>query len=241
MIRIAVVEDNEEDAKVLSSYITAWCAANDKEPIGCTLYSDAVKFLEEGSRAVDIVFMDIEMPYMNGMEAAVEFRKYNQEAILIFVTRVTRYALQGYSVDAVGYLVKPVGEESFRGVFEKALRLHYERSSQHTVMLKTKEGMVKVSVDRIRYIEAASHMLCIYAGGKVYKVWSGLDKMMELLPESFVCCHRGYLVNLKYVGCVNKDGLQIVGNPDLLIPISRQRRAEFMQKLTKYYAQTMRG
>lgn len=241
MVRVAIVEDNESDAKVLSSHIAAWCAAHEKELISCNVYSDAVKFLEEGSSAVDIVFMDIEMPYMNGMDAATEFRKRNQEAVLIFATRVTRYAIQGYSVDAIGYLVKPVGEESFLTVFEKALRIHYERVSQHTVVLKTKEGMVKVSTDRIQYIEATSHMLHIHTGGKVYKVWSGLDKMMEELPENFACCHRGYIVNLKYVDCVAKDGLTLVGNPSLLLPVSRQRRADFMQKLTKYYAQTMRG
>lgn len=241
MIKVAIVEDNEGEAKVLSAYIAAWCEKNDKEAMSFTVYSDAVKFLEQDSATADIVFMDIEMPYLNGMDAASEFRKYNREAVLIFASRATKYAVRGYAVDAIGYLVKPIAEKAFSDVFEKALRIHRERTRQQTIVLKTKEGMTKVSTDRIRYIEATSHMLYVNTGDKIHKIWSGIDKIMEILPEEFVCCHRGFIVNLKYVDCVNKDGLLIVGNPDLLIPISRQRRAEFMQKLTKYYAQTMRG
>lgn len=240
MIKIAIVEDNAAEAQALSGLIAAWCSEHGKESVDCVTYSDAVRFLEQGSLA-DIVFMDIEMPYMNGMDAAAEFRKCNPDAVLVFVTRVTRYAVQGYCVDAAGYLVKPVGREALFGMMEKALRLHRERVGRHMVMLKTKDGVVKVSADRIRYVEAVSHRLHVCTGDTVYKVWTGMDNMLEILPEEFVCCHRGYLVNLKYVDCVGKDGLQMIGEPDLLIPISRQRRAEFMEKLTDYYARTMRG
>lgn len=241
MIRIAIVEDNEADARTLSACIKKWCGERRAESVECAVYSDAVKFLEQGSTAADIVFMDIEMPYMNGMDAAAEFRKYNREAILIFATRATRYAVRGYSVDAIGYLVKPIGIHALGQVLEKALRLYRERSRNQTVMLKTRDGMVKVNTDSIRYIEAASHLLHIYMGDTVHDIWSGLDKMQELLPENFVCCHRGFIVNLKYVDCVKKDGLCVVGQPELLIPISRQKRTEFMERLTRYYTQTMRG
>lgn len=241
MIRIAIVEDSEADVRALSACIDEWCRGHKAEDMECAVYSDAVKFLEQGSTTADIVFMDIEMPYMNGMDAAAEFRKYNRESILIFATRATKYAVRGYAVDAIGYLVKPIGKQAFGDVFEKALRLHRERRRDRTVMLKTKDGVVKVNTDRIRYIEAASHMLHIYMGDTVYDIWSGLDKMLELLPEEFVCCHRGYIVNLKYVDSVQKDGLRIVGQPELLIPISRQKRMEFMERLTRYYTRTMRG
>lgn len=241
MIRIAIVEDNAAEASALSSCIAAWCAKNEKETMDCTVYSDAVKFLEQGSTTADIVFMDIEMPYMNGMDAAAEFRKYNRDAILIFATRATKYAVRGYAVDAIGYLVKPIGERAFSETFEKALRLHRDRTRQQTLIVKVKDGMIKLPTDRILYIESASHQLNIVTEDEVYQVWSGLDKMKDQLPEKFVACHRGYIVNLNYVDSVKKDGLCIVGKPGLQIPISRQKRAEFIEKLTGYYVRTMRG
>lgn len=241
MINVAIVEDRESDARVISDHISAWCARHGGADIYCTVYPDAVRFLETGRGTADIVFMDVEMPCLNGMDAAAELRKYDQKAVLIFTTRVTKYAVRGYSVDAIGYLLKPVGEDAFRETFEKALRLCAESGRSHFVMLKTKDGVVRVETDRIRYIEAGSHMLQIHTDSAVHRVWSGIDKIQELLPEHFVRCHRGYIVNLKYVDCVKKEGLQLLREPNLLIPISRQKRTEFMQALTKYYAASMRG
>lgn len=242
MIKVAIVEDSAADAGVLLSYLRAWETRYGGEALSTEVYSDAVKFLGREGTSADIVFMDIEMPYMNGMDAARELRRSNQDAVLIFTTRVTKYAVRGYAVDAIGYLVKPIREQAFSETFGKALRLHLERAECQTVMLRTKDGMVKVSTDRIRYIEASSHALSVHMGDAVHSIWSSIGKMLELLPEdSFVCCHRGYIVNLKYVDCVRKDGLRMVGQPGLLIPISRQKRVEFMEKLTRYYAETMRG
>ncbi len=241
MIKIAIVEDNESEAAALSTYIATWCEKKEREMISCTVYSDAVKFLEQGSSMADIVFMDIEMPFMNGMDAAAEFRKYNRDAILIFATRATKYAVRGYAVDAIGYLVKPIGKKAFSEVFEKAVRLYRDQTRQQTLVIKVKDGITKVAIDRILYIEAASHQLNIVTDDEVYQVWSGLDKMKEQLPEEFVACHRGYIVNLKHVDSAKKDGLCIVGRPELLIPISRQKRAEFIDALTRYYTRTMRG
>lgn len=241
MIRVAIVEDSEADAKQLISYLKAYSEKDGGEALSCTVYSDAVKFLEEAGTAADIVFMDIEMPYMNGMDAAAEFRKYNQDAVLIFATWVAKYAVRGYAVDAIGYLVKPIGEKAFSEVFEKALRLYRKQNRNQTVVLKTKSGMVKVNTDQIQYIEAEAHQLHVYTEDGVYHIWSGVNEMLEVLPEDFVRCHKGYIVNLKHIYSVQKDGLSIVGRPEALVPISRPKRAEFMKQVMRYYAQTIRG
>ena len=241
MIRIAIVEDNETDAKRLSSCIAAWCVREEKEMMNCTVYSDAVKFLEQGASTADIVFMDIEMPHMNGMDAAAEFRKFNQDAVLVFFTRATKYAVRGYAVDAIGYLVKPIAEKAFSEVFEKALRLHQKRNQNQTVVLRTKNGVVKVSADQIQYIEAEAHQLHVYTENGVHHIWSGMNEMMEILPEDFVRCHKGYIVNMKHIYSVQKDRVTILGRTEALVPVSRPKRAEFMQQVMRYYAQTIRG
>ena len=240
MIRVAIVEDSESEAMALSACLTAWCAKNKTESVSCTVYSDAVKFLEQGSSTADVVLMDIEMPYMNGMDAAAELRKCNPEAILIFVTWATKYAVRGYAVDAIGYLVKPVKEKAFSEVFEKALRLYARRRQNQTVMLKTKSGIVNVSTDKIQYVEADGHLLHIYTENDSYQIWNSVDNMMKTLPAEFVRCHKGYVVNLKHVYSVDKNGIRIVGRPDVLLPVSRPKRTEFMERLMQYYTQTMR-
>lgn len=241
MIRVAIVEDSEADAQALTRHLETWQKNHEDEALSCTVYSDAVKFLEYGSTTADIVFMDIEMPHRNGMSAAEEFRKYNPEAILIFATWFTKYAVRGYAVDAIGYLVKPVGEKEFSEVFRKALHLYRERTRDQTVVLKTRDGVVKMNADRIQYIEADAHQLHIYTDDGGYSVWSSVSKILEILPDSFVRCHKGYIVNLKYVYSIRKDGLSIVDRPDVLIPVSRPNRAEFMERLTRYYTKPMRG
>ena len=241
MIRVAIVEDNEADAQALTRHLETWQKNHEDEALSCTVYRDAVEFLEHGSTTADIVFMDIEMPYMNGMEAAAEFRKNNRDSILIFETRATKYAVRGYSVDAIGYLVKPISERAFSDAFEKALRLHRDRTKRRTLVLKVKDGMKKISADRILYIEASSHQLEVVTETETFEIWGSLDKMREQLPDNFVACHRGYIVNLEYVDSVGKGGLRIVGKPGLMIPVSRQKRQDFIEALTRYYSQTMRG
>lgn len=238
MIRVAIVEDQAADAEVLRGCVSRWCEEHPEDAATCEVYSDAVAFLERGNGA-DIVFMDIEMPYMNGMSAAAELRRHNREAILIFATRATRYAVRGYSVDAIGYLVKPIGDSAFDGVFGKAVRLYRERSRESTVVLKTKDGSVTVRADRIRCIEADGHMLHIHTEGETMDVWCGIERMLETLPPEFVRCHKGYAVNLKHVSRVGKDSVTVQGQPEMVIPVSRQRRSQLMERLTRYYTRMM--
>lgn len=238
MIRIAIVEDQAADAEALRGCVTRWCEEHPGDGAACEMYGDAVEFLERGSGA-DIVFMDIEMPYMNGMSAAAELRRHNREAILIFATRAIRYAVRGYSVDAIGYLVKPISDSAFDSVFGKAVGLYRERSREATVMLRTKTGMVTLRADRIRCVEADGHMLHVHTEEDVLDVWCGIEKMLESLPPEIVRCHKGYAVNLKHVSCVGKDSVTILGQPELVIPVSRQRRPELMERLTRYYTRTM--
>ncbi|MCI1734970.1 MAG: LytTR family DNA-binding domain-containing protein [Bacilli bacterium] len=240
MVEVAIVEDDEKDAEQLLICVKDWCKTHPLKNIHPLVYPSAIPFMEQANK-VDIVFMDIEMPYMNGFDAAKKFREVNPDAILIFATRATRYAVKGYSVDAIDYLVKPIQKEAFDCTFEKALRLYEERATDNFVILKTTEGMIRLNTDHIRYLEADAHLVYIYDGDTVHKIWTKIGAIGEKLPPNFILCHRSYIVNLKYVECVLKDGLHIVGSPNKFIPISRNKREAFLAALTTYYTKTMRG
>lgn len=112
MISVAIVEDEAEQAGILLSYLERY---GQEYGVGfqATHFSGSLAFLNDVRTIFDIVFMDIEMPYKNGMEAAAEMRQINTESCLIFVTNMAQYAIKGYEVDAMDFVLKPVNYFAF--------------------------------------------------------------------------------------------------------------------------------
>ncbi|MBR1813100.1 MAG: response regulator transcription factor [Lachnospiraceae bacterium] len=120
MIRIAVVEDEKEYSDQLFSYLERF-RKETHQAVSAELFCDGMSFLDEYKGDFDIVFMDIAMPHMNGLEAAKKLRQVDGIVCLIFITTLAQYAIRGYEVDALDFLVKPVTYELFRLKLEKAL------------------------------------------------------------------------------------------------------------------------
>ncbi len=235
MIRVAIVEDTKPDQDRLIALIDEWKASHDSI-IVTDAYPDAVAFLEQGAETSDIVFMDIRMPYMSGMEAAQKLRKVNTCSVLIFLTTLAGYAIQGYAVDAMDFIVKPIRREHFAAVFSKAIRL-CEGKRQH-ITITTKTQTLKVNTDEILYIEAFAHDKIYHMGSQTYVVQEDMDSLLSRLPPGFFRCHRSYIVNLKNIEAIGKDTVKLAGS-GLLVPVSRSRRSELVAALTRYYAGTM--
>ena len=123
MKRIAVVEDEDKAAELLCSYIDRYSRESGQE-FEVVRFPTAVQFLAEYKAVYAVVFMDIQMPQMNGMDAAVELRKVDKSVSLVFITNLVQYAQKGYEVDAVGFLVKPVSYFDFSLKFRKALDIY---------------------------------------------------------------------------------------------------------------------
>ena len=154
MIKVSIVEDSKEERKELRTFIEEWNAEKGGILV-CSEYSNAVSFLEKGAMDTDIVFMDIRMPKMTGMKAAEELRKVNSYSALIFLTSFAGYAIRGYSVGAMDYILKPIKRERFTEVLEKAIKSLGKKRAY--LPIETKEGLRQVAVDEIKYIEAYSH------------------------------------------------------------------------------------
>ena len=138
MYQIALVEDEQSAADVLSSFIARYGEERD-EQFEVTHFSNAIDF-EMTRRRFDLVFMDIQMPGINGMEAARLLRTYDAETPIIFVTNLAQYAVKGYEVDALDFIVKPITYFNFRMRMDKAMR-HIRRNAGHSVMVSTRDGM----------------------------------------------------------------------------------------------------
>lgn len=235
MIRIAIVEDSAQDRDWLVALIAGWRDTHGKNIVTDT-YPDAVTFLEKGAENADIVFMDIRMPHISGMEAAESLRAVNHHSVLIFLTTLAGYAIKGYAVDAMDFIVKPIKHDRFVHTFEKAIRL-CEREKK-CITIQVRDQTRRINTDEILYIEAFAHNKVYHTETQTYSVNEDMEHLLGSLPAEFVRCHRSYIVNLKNIESVGKDTVRLVGR-DTLIPVSRNRREELISALTKYYAGNM--
>ena len=180
-----------------------------------------------------VVFMDIQMPGMNGMDAAAELRDRDKTVSLIFITNLVQFAQKGYEVDAVSFLVKPVSYFDFSLKFKKALDV-YVMNEERSFTVKYCGGMCRISTDKLMYVEIIAHRLyyrMIDGDIEVTGVLSEAEK--ELSRFGFLRCNKCYLVNPRFIIGINGSDLQ-VGNATL--QISRPRRAAFLSELAKWYA-----
>ena len=107
MIKIAIVEDEAMYAKQLEEFLHQYEAEN-HEAFDITIYSDGDQIVNKYKSQFDIILMDVEMKFMDGMSAAEEIRKMDSEVVIIFITNMAQYAIRGYAVDALDYVLKPV-------------------------------------------------------------------------------------------------------------------------------------
>ncbi len=210
-IRVAIVEDEQKASDLLKEYILRYGRENGTA-FTVTQFSDAVGLLERYAPEYDIVFMDIQMPYMNGMDAAHRLRAADQKVILIFTTSLAQYAVEGYDVDALSYLVKPFPYFEFSMKLAKAVN-RVPTTESNYITLHTKTGVIRLSETEIRYVEIRGHKTDYHAVAGTYSHYSTL-KLVEkkLSKELFARCNSCYLVNLFYVQriedntCILDDG-----------------------------------
>ncbi|HJB18254.1 MAG TPA: LytTR family DNA-binding domain-containing protein [Candidatus Bariatricus faecipullorum] len=231
MIRVAIVEDEEMYTATLKKYLAEYEKASG-EGMEITIYRDGDGILEEYRAQFDIILMDIEMKFVNGMTAAEEIRRRDSEVIIIFITNTPQYAIRGYEVDALDYVLKPVSYFSFSQKLERAISRMRKRSAK-LITVPVKGGVKRMDISDIYYIESQGHNL-IYHTRFGDTVSPGTMKAAEAMLEDmhFSRGNKCYLINLEHVDGV-KDKFATVRDEQLLL--SRPRMRQFMQDLTKYW------
>jgi len=230
MISIAIVEDEPEQIRVLTSYLERYEQEHDVH-FHISSFSGSLAFLNDVRTIFDIVFMDIEMPYKNGMEAAAEMRRLNTESCLIFVTNMAQYAVKGYEVDAMDFLVKPVPYSVFSFKLAKAIS-RVEKRSHTELTIRLKNGIVRLQVSDIRYVQVDQHRIFYHTSGGRQEAWGSLLQAEEnLKPFGFSRCSSNCLVNLR---CVSKVINNEVYLGDEVVSLSRGKKKQFMADLTQY-------
>ena len=166
------------------------------------------------------------------MEAARYIREKDKRVIIIFITMLTQYAIEGYSVGAFDYVLKPVRYEEFSTKMDRVCRMLAHQSTSVSLELRTKEEIRRVDADSVTFIEVANHDILIHTDREVIRQWGNLKSYEEkLAPAHFVRCNACYLVNLRYVRGIIGDTVRV--HEDSL-PISKSKRKEFLAALAQY-------
>ena len=235
------------------------CLAVDDEPLALqqlVTYIGKVPFLELAGKAsnaveahavlqreaIDVMFCDINMPDLNGMDFV---KSLAAPPLVVFTTAYADYAVEGFRVNAVDYLLKPFGLDEFRRAANRIQeRLSNEARQQttpalhaddDTLFVKSDYRVVRIGISQIRYVEAMSEYLRIYLEGEQKPVITllSMKKIEERLPAHFMRIHRSYIVNLQKVQEVNKN--RVILDADTLLPIGDMYREAFQQYLDQRF------
>ena len=230
MYKIAVVEDEWESAERLNQCIEQYS----KEYgvlFNVTRFKDGLDFIEEYKPVFDIVFMDIDMPHKNGLVTARELRQVDPTVVLVFVTFLAKYAIKGYEVDALDYVIKPVNYNAFKITIDRAIR-RCAKKEKAEMILPSSDGPIRIELSCLNFVEIDDHDITYHTSRGQFRAYGTMRAIEKLLPaEQFCKCNRSVLVNLRNVTRISGN-LVYVGNETL--EISRPRKQVFMEAFHEY-------
>ena len=225
MIRIAIVEDAAFDRQVLRDCLREYGQETGTE-FQITEFTGGTAFLEQYQEDFDLIFMDIMMDGLDGLTTARKLRRRDDKVLLVFVTSMLQYAVQGYSVDAMDFIVKPVTYTGLKLCMDRVVR-RLNETTPVRLRFTNREGTHSVDAAEICYIESLEHKIVVHTvQGEIQSDMSlaAAEKMVKALP--FFRCHVSYLVNLRYVDRVSGNDVWVNGDR---LAISRYRRKDFLE------------
>ncbi len=215
---IAICDDSDVDRRSIGGMVRRWAEASG---VGMRLdeFPSAESFLFEyaQNQDYDILLLDVEMRELSGIELAKRVRAQRGRAEIVFITSHFEFIAEGYEVDALHYLVKPVSEVKLSEVLDRAAaRLAVEPPS---VVISLDGGTVKLPEADILYVESFAHYIEIHTRADVYRLKESITAFGERLSGDFFRTHRSYLVNLKAVERISRTGVTLTGGTE--IPLAR--------------------
>ena len=229
-MKIAVVDDEAAMREQLISYIARFGSENGLA-FSTAAFSSGDAFWESFENGWDVILFDIDMPGTNGIDTARKVRRADELVTILFITNVAQYAINGYEVDAVDYVIKPIGYYDFALKFTKALRRTL-RQGKSRLLLDTTGGQIAVDVNEILYVEAKGHYLLYKTEKADHFVRGSLSEHEKSLkPYHFERVQKSFLVNLARIENIKTAELIVGGIP---IPTGKLYREALMKAYMRY-------
>jgi len=217
-MRIAICEDEAAGSESLVKCIENWMRVR-KATADIQCFESAESFLCAWPEInFDLIFLDIQMRHISGLQLAEEIRKTGSDVMLVFATNFQQYVIKGYDVDALHYLIKPTTNAKLMPVLDKAYKI-WRSKKLDTLYISNGTVQRHIRLASIDYITMSSHTAEIYTEDGVYALRKTAAELTGELPDQFIRCHRSYIVNLHKVECVYKESLTLKNNTRL--PVSR--------------------
>lgn len=216
--RVAICDDEQSQIKRLRSIVATWSNQNNCAcDIRTFASAEAFLFDYEDDKTYDILLLDVEMKLISGIELAKRIRRDNNRAEIVFITSHFEFVGEGYEVDALHYLVKPISESKLMEVLSKAAA---KLSAEPPYVVITCEGeTVKLYESDILYVESFLHYLAIHTRDREYRIKESMASFEGKLSDDFFRVHRSYLVSLKAITRISRTSVTVDSKID--IPVAR--------------------
>jgi len=198
-----------------------------KTDIHCYLSAEAFLFSKEDKHPFDVLLLDIQMDKMTGIELAKKLREQKDDVVIIFITAVKDYVFEGYDVNALHYLLKPVDKDKLFSCMESAYN-EMKKVEKYIIINDT-----KVPLNSIMYVEAQAHYIVVATENKDFSLKKAITAFSRELGEGFMFCHRSYIVNLSAVKQIKRE--EIILDNGKSIPVSRAKYKEVNEAFISYY------
>lgn len=230
MIRIAIVDDELPAIKLLRDYVECYSAEKNL-PVVISEFQDGLSFISDYKPVFDIVFIDINMPLLDGFETSKVLYKLDKKVCIIFVTNMAKYAVKGYEVDALYFAVKPISYFNITTVLTKAIG-RIETRKEKEIILADADQVVRLPLSSVYYVEMVKHYAMYHTEMGEYRERAKMEDLEEKLSScGFARCNSGCLVNLKYVMRIGQDTVYLKSGE---LHISRPRHKKFVSEFMAY-------
>ncbi len=234
MLKIALVEDDQHFADETVKYIQEYGKEKNIN-FEVTHYKDGVAFLNNYANQFNLVFMDIDMPKMSGMQVASELRKIDSKLTLVFLTNLSQYAIKGYEVNALDFILKPINYNTFKIKLDRIVE-RFENEDDSTYVINGQDESYVAHLSEIVFIETEKHYLLYHlSNGKTLRERNKMQNISSSFNgKSFAFSTRSILINLSFVESFKANEISVQGER---LPLSDIYKKEFMQKLTSFLAE----
>lgn len=230
MLRIAICDDETAARDALRIQLEK-ILIEDAEEIVYEFSSgtNAASWLANHPGEIDLLFLDVEMKGLSGMETAKKIRTFDEQILIVFVTGYSEYVFDGYLVGAMDYLMKPVSEEKLRQLIGR-VRVKSEQEEPRTFTLKNMDGTWRFRLFDILYFYSDRRKVILVTARGEYSFYARLDEIEKQLSPDFVRIHQRYLIHPAHVDFLNSESVTISGRD---LPCSRRYRETALPRIAR--------